>query len=229
MRVREALFDALSQLMGERGFDAVSMSDIAAHAGIGRTAVYNYFSDKESLLLGFVARETELFSSTLENALDRTPDPIDKLRVYVHSQLMAERSYLSAPGPPLRSVVSRDTGAQIRKHAMELRSTLNVILSDAIARHVIPEQDIAVVSQLISGLLTGRRVPKEEPARSHFFTVTEQLVLRAVGADTSGITHEHPPLEIEASGAYLPVQSCLAFEVDNLPAEMPPTVSAVAF
>ena len=53
-QTRQRLFTALSTLMSERGFDAISFADIAAAAGVGRTAVYNHFSDKEALLMGFI-------------------------------------------------------------------------------------------------------------------------------------------------------------------------------
>ena len=38
-RTRTALFDALSRLMAARSFDKITLSDVAAHAGVGRTAV----------------------------------------------------------------------------------------------------------------------------------------------------------------------------------------------
>lgn len=40
-RTRAALFEALSTLMSERAFDKITLSDVAAQAGVGRTAVYN--------------------------------------------------------------------------------------------------------------------------------------------------------------------------------------------
>src|SRR3954449_4874056 len=80
---RQRLFAALSTRMAEKGFDAISLADIAAQAGIGRTAVYNHFPDKESLLLGFIAAETEQYLATLEQALRDVQDPVEQLRTYV--------------------------------------------------------------------------------------------------------------------------------------------------
>ena len=56
-RTRTALFGALSELMSQRSFDKITLSDVANHAGVGRTAVYNHFADKEDLLLAFMEHE----------------------------------------------------------------------------------------------------------------------------------------------------------------------------
>ena len=61
-RTRTALFDALSELMTKRSFDKITLSDVAAHAGVGRTAVYNHFADKEDLLLAFMEHETARYA-----------------------------------------------------------------------------------------------------------------------------------------------------------------------
>ena len=55
---RRLLFAALATLMEERGFDSISLADVARAAGIGRTSVYNHVRDKESLLIEFVTYET---------------------------------------------------------------------------------------------------------------------------------------------------------------------------
>ncbi|HEY5555152.1 MAG TPA: helix-turn-helix domain-containing protein, partial [Cellulomonas sp.] len=53
-QTRRRLFAALSALMADRGFDVITLADVAAAADIGRTAVYNHFPDKESLLVAFI-------------------------------------------------------------------------------------------------------------------------------------------------------------------------------
>jgi AcrR family transcriptional regulator len=49
-RTRADLAAAALELFAERGFAAVTMTDIAAAAGVGERTLYRYFSDKEELL-----------------------------------------------------------------------------------------------------------------------------------------------------------------------------------
>jgi AcrR family transcriptional regulator len=181
-RTRSALFASLSRLMRERGFDAISLADIAADAGIGRTAVYNHFPDKESMLLAFIEHETSAYVDALRRALAEVEDPVEQLRVYVREQLRLERSYHLAPGPDLREVVSHDGAHRLRSHVGQVETVLRDILARAVAVGDVPEQHLDAVVQLVHACLSGRRVPRDEPARSAFIDATETFVLRAVGA-----------------------------------------------
>ncbi len=59
-QTRANLLGAAVALMSERGFDAVTMKDIARAAGVGDATVYKYFATKERLLLGYFDRAAEL-------------------------------------------------------------------------------------------------------------------------------------------------------------------------
>jgi AcrR family transcriptional regulator len=48
--VRDAILDATAALVAEHGLAAVTMSQIAEAAGIGRATLYKYFADVESIL-----------------------------------------------------------------------------------------------------------------------------------------------------------------------------------
>ncbi len=50
VRTRRRLQEALFALVRERGVDEVSVSDIAARAGVNRSTFYQHYSDKETLL-----------------------------------------------------------------------------------------------------------------------------------------------------------------------------------
>ena len=49
-RTREAIIDAAMTLFSERGFDAVTVTDIAARAEVGRSTEFRYFTDKQEAL-----------------------------------------------------------------------------------------------------------------------------------------------------------------------------------
>ena len=184
-QTRQRLFAALSRLMRERGFDAITLADVAAAAGIGRTAVYNHFPDKESLLVGFITFETEQYVATLERSLADVSDPIEQLRTYVRAQNELKRDYRLAPGPDLRSVLSRATQQRVREHVSLVERLLRQIITDGIASGEFPEQDIETTVPLVSACLSGRGVPEDGPAREQAIEATVTFVLRAVGVPES--------------------------------------------
>lgn len=54
-RVRETIVDAALALFAERGFDAVTVTDIAARAEVGRSTFFRYFGDKQEVIFAGAA------------------------------------------------------------------------------------------------------------------------------------------------------------------------------
>lgn len=50
-RTRQALRNALMELIVEKGYDAVTVEEITARANLGRTTFYLHYEDKEDLLI----------------------------------------------------------------------------------------------------------------------------------------------------------------------------------
>ncbi|MEW2438393.1 helix-turn-helix domain-containing protein [Streptomyces caniferus] len=71
-RSRERLLQATVELVGERGFEATTLADIAHRAGTARGLVSYYFPGKRRLLQSAVHR---LMHRTLQEALEREPRP----------------------------------------------------------------------------------------------------------------------------------------------------------
>ncbi len=179
---RQRLFTALAGLMAERGFDTITLADIAAKAGVGRTAVYNHFPDKEALLLGFITHETEEYAHRLERALEGVEDPVAQLRIYIRQQSQLARMFHLAPGPDLRTVLSRPTLQRLREHAEIVESILRRILRAGIETGVFPEQDIDPTVGLVNACLSGRLIPEEPAAHERAVNAAEKFILRAVGS-----------------------------------------------
>ncbi|MEM9676221.1 MAG: TetR/AcrR family transcriptional regulator [Bacteroidota bacterium] len=51
---RQQIFSTALTLFSEKGYDQASMRDIASHAGISLGLTYNYFKNKEALLMAIV-------------------------------------------------------------------------------------------------------------------------------------------------------------------------------
>lgn len=80
---RQRISDVATGLFFERGFEAVTIDDIAAAANVSKMTVFNYFSRKEELMLD---REDDLKLLSFRQALRERPDgipPIDALRALV--------------------------------------------------------------------------------------------------------------------------------------------------
>ncbi len=87
---REQLLDVTIEIVGEQGFQAVSIQSVARRAGISRPIVYEHFGDLHGLLEALVERETSrALAQISETALgDLTGgDPValmqESLRAYL--------------------------------------------------------------------------------------------------------------------------------------------------
>jgi len=65
-RAKEAIRQAALDLFNERGFDAVSVTDIAERAEVGRTTFFRYFGDKQEVLFSDPAEVSEVPSAPTE-------------------------------------------------------------------------------------------------------------------------------------------------------------------
>ena len=114
---RTRLFDALGSLMAEQAFESITMSQIAERAGVGRTAVYNHFADKEVLLLAYMRQVTEEFTRVLTARLEAEPDPLMRLRLYIRAHLQMISRYHVKAGMGLRRQMSGRGASHLHDHA----------------------------------------------------------------------------------------------------------------
>jgi AcrR family transcriptional regulator len=94
----QALFDAAAGEFAERGFDATSIRDIAARAGVSLSALYHYYPGKQALLGALLDEGMDVYFAACAGALAAAgPDPAARLAAVVGATVRyrAERSVSS--------------------------------------------------------------------------------------------------------------------------------------
>lgn len=72
--LRDTLLDAARHELEHRGWNEVTMAEIAAAAGVSRQTLYKEFGSRDEFAQAFVVREGERFVRAVEGALDANLD-----------------------------------------------------------------------------------------------------------------------------------------------------------
>ncbi|GAA0708470.1 TetR/AcrR family transcriptional regulator [Dactylosporangium roseum] len=188
-RMQERIFTAMAQLLREHGYGAITLADVAAAADIGRTAMYNYYPDKETLLLAYAAHETERYLKELSAALADVTNPVDQLRVFVRMQLQQLTTQHIAPGS-LSNVLTDAGHRQMLEHIAPLHSVLRNIIVDAVEQRYLPEDDVDLLLPLVTASIAGRSTADLRGKRlARAIDTTTTFVLRGLGAKLDADGH----------------------------------------
>lgn len=171
--VQRRVFDAFATLMSEQSFDAITMAKLAAAAGIGRTAIYHHFVDKEAVVVAFASHETSRYIDGLRAELLDVDDPVERLAIYIRHQLDAGQQFHMGLGPQLYGVLPQDTMRAIREHVVAIEDVLREILTDGANTGQLVIEDETGTMSLIHACLAPRDLP---------VPVVQRFVLRALGA-----------------------------------------------
>lgn len=172
---RERVFSALVELLQERPFDAITMADLAAVSGIGRSALYNHFKDSEAVVVAFACEETDAYLRDLRQALGDLENPAERLECYVRHHVAATKRFHLGFGPELMGMLSADAAHQLRGHVRAVQAVLRQILCDGIESGEFAPGDVAGMVGLIHATLGAKNASADTTAR---------FVLAAVSAET---------------------------------------------
>lgn len=93
METREKIFRAALQLFAERGFNATTIEAITAAADVGKGTFFNYFDNKESILLEYREMQMSKVKSFVTTSL-KSDEPLAKL-MYQLAMTMTEEQQKS--------------------------------------------------------------------------------------------------------------------------------------
>jgi AcrR family transcriptional regulator len=191
---RQAISNIATRLFVERGFDNVSVTEVAREAGVARKTVFNYFLRKEDLIFD---REEEVRALVRDAILGRgKQSPVHAFQALMRTLLETGHPIFQMSARPIQFWRTVVESPALTTYARELQVTLGndlgEMLSDAVGRpHADPDARLAaamLVSTLVVAYGDALRAFREgrEPAVA-FVTVMERgfLGVNAAFAGTS--------------------------------------------
>lgn len=118
------ILDTAAALVAKHGLRAVTMSQIAETAGIGRATLYKYFSGVEAILVAWHERQVSRHLHELMQIRDRTGDPKARLDAVLEAYARIAHTY---HGTALAALVHH------REHAVQAQQQLTEVIRDLLA------------------------------------------------------------------------------------------------
>ncbi|MFD3502914.1 TetR/AcrR family transcriptional regulator [Streptomyces sp. NPDC058676] len=155
-RSRERLLQAAVELVGERGYEATTLGDIADRAGSARGLVSYYFPGKRRLVQSAVHR---LMHRTLEEALEREPrteDGRERMARAIDAILGLARDHPVLMRQHMAGILQAEGFVQCPE-----QQRLSQLLRDTVARHGSDDvdTDYAMLRALLMGAVFAALVP----------------------------------------------------------------------
>jgi AcrR family transcriptional regulator len=150
---RERILDAACELFAGRGFDAVTMGEIATRAGVARATVFNQFGSKHALVEAITASVFDYYAAMLDQALadESSPTPALVRALFEHMGAGIEQFHgfyrdcrvISDDVPGIESEF--DGAVEVYRRREELEPLIDRYLADPAARRALAERGRRIV------------------------------------------------------------------------------------
>lgn len=163
--VREAVLDTTAALVAKHGLLAVTMSQIAEQAGIGRATLYKYFPDVEAILLAWHERAINGHLDYLAQVRDTVSDPGARLRAVLEAYALLALEARGHHDNEIAALLHRDqhvARAEQRLHAMIRDLLAEGAAAGEIRSDVAPEE---LARYCMHALTAARSMPAEAAVR----------------------------------------------------------------
>jgi AcrR family transcriptional regulator len=132
LATRQSISDTATRLFLERGFDAVTIDDIATAADVGRMTVFNHFPRKEDM---FFDREEEIQTLAFEAVRKREPglSPIEATRKLAHDLVTQNHEFVMLSEDKSWFVKTALASDALKARAREMRDDFTRALASVLA------------------------------------------------------------------------------------------------
>jgi AcrR family transcriptional regulator len=135
LATRHGISVVATRLFFERGFDNVTVDEIAAAADVGRMTVFNYFRRKEDM---FYDRDDEIRHILREALRQRDPrvTPIETFRLLAHRLIAARSPFLEFSAGSQAFVTTIEGSETLKARARAIRDEILHVVAEALSESV---------------------------------------------------------------------------------------------
>jgi len=189
-RTHDAIRQAAIALIAERGYEAMTLRELAGRVGLQPGSLYRYFPSKNRMLVELMVEHLEFLLGGWQHEQPDTADPRERLRAFVDFHIRSHtlrRREVFVANMELRSLAPPD-----RRRVVALRRRYEDGLTDILRAGVdggvfhVPDPRIATFAVL--AMLTGVGTWFNETGRvgkRELIDQYTQLVLQCVGTDAA--------------------------------------------
>lgn len=155
---RERVLTVAEQLFRERGYQAVTLRDIAGVIGIRHTSLYHHFPQgKEVLFVEVITRRMQVYGAGLKSALQEAgPDWQERLRAAANWLLGQPAMHLGRMMQADIPVLSTEAAETLRQEMLAaLLNPLETVFREALADNPLKRQQSAILAGMFLSLIEG--------------------------------------------------------------------------
>ena len=180
---RRDILEAAAGLFRCQGYNETSLGDISSEVGIGRTTLYEYFSDKEGILVSLVKQELPGLMAELVADLPDDGSCRDRLGVLIERGLEFVSDVSKLGSMLMRELpnISKAAQREVRQAHFGLADAVVQVCREGIASGEFRERNPMVVGQLVYGLMMSAssgllRSPEAEARRREVSDTLQGIV-----------------------------------------------------
>ncbi|HYF82911.1 MAG TPA: TetR/AcrR family transcriptional regulator [Clostridia bacterium] len=145
------LLEKSEELFWNYGYNAVSVDQIAAEAGISKMTIYKHFHSKEDLFIEIMKNSIDYHMDKIKEIIKEKYHTIEKIEQIYNYSIGLAKEY---PNILLRDIIEKKSILE-KVTAMKLEKALPIwqyILEDGMSKKEIRELDLVFVSELLMNL-----------------------------------------------------------------------------